>query len=364
MSNVCTTTTANPSFLTFMPTSQEASVIAPVLERAAASVDTPIDADFSFTLPAPFELEHGVIHTPLNVQARITGPCDAPVILVLGGISANRHPCEDVNHTGQAQAGWWPEIVGENRVIDTTEYRVLSFDFLAGETVIPHVSRPNPDPLHALPTITPADQASIAAALCDYLELPPLYALVGASYGGMIGLNFAQRFPEKLERLIVLCASHRAHPMGVAWRSIQRKIVQFGLDTDQPDRALSLARELGMTTYRTAEEFSNRFASKTEVKTYLENRGQEFIGRMTPARYLMLSESIDHHAVDPQAISVPTAVIGFRQDQLVPVADLHQLTQDLPHLTHFFESDSLYGHDAFLKEISFLNHALSQSLKP
>ena len=189
-----------------------------------------------------------------------------------------------------------------------------------------------------------------------------MHALIGASYGGMIGLNFAQHFPEKLERLIVLCASHRAHPMGVAWRNIQRKIVQFGLDTNQPDRALSLARELGMTTYRTAEEFSNRFASKTEVKTYLENRGQEFVGRMTPARYLMLSESIDHHAVDPQAVTVPTAVIGFRQDQLVPVVDLHQLTHELPQLTHYFESDSLYGHDAFLKETSFLNHALQHSL--
>jgi homoserine O-acetyltransferase len=310
------------------------------------------DVEFSFTLPTPFQLEYGVIATPLTIQARIVGAQDAPVILAMGGISANRHTCQHVNHAGKKQGGWWQDIVGPYQAIDTNRFRVLSFDFIPGEA----------DHLSAVPHVTTADQARIAAVLCDFLEIPKLYAFVGASYGGMIALNFARLFPKKVGRLVMLCASHRAHPMGVAWRSIQRKIVQFGLDTEQPDRAISLARELGMTTYRTAEEFGSRFSSQTEVKNYLENRGQEFVGRMSPARYLKLSESIDLHQVNPQEVHVPTALIGFRQDQLVPINDLRYLAQQLPKLTHYFETDSIYGHDAFLKELPFLTEALGQSL--
>lgn len=304
--------------------------------------------EFSIPLPVPFHLEYGVIEQPVTIQARLVGPENAPVILVLGGISANRYPDE----THPNQPGWWSDIVGHKQVINTQRFRVLSFDFLPG---------PDKD-LDALTLISPADQASVAAIVCEHLKISVLHAFVGASYGGMIALNFARLFPEKVQRLVMLCASHRAHPIGCAWRSIQRKIVQFGLDTAQPDRALSLARELGMTTYRTAEEFGHRFSSQTEVQTYLESRGQAFIGKMSPARYLALSESIDLHQVEPRSIPVPTSLIGFRQDQLVPIDDLRTLAQQLPKLGNYFECDSIYGHDAFLKEIPFLEDAIRQSL--
>lgn len=315
------------------------------------------DAEFSIPLPVPFQLDHGVIERPVSVQVRLVGPENAPVILTLGGISANRHACEYHAPTGLKRNGWWQDMVGANRAINTHRYRVLSFDFLPGESA----QGEGLDDA-GIATITPADQARLAAVVCDALNIPQLHGFVGASYGGMIGLNFAKLFPDRVKHLVMLCASHRAHPMGCAWRSIQRKIVKFGLETEQADRALSLARELGMTTYRTAQEFGHRFASQNEVLSYLESRGQEFIGRMSPQRYLTLSESIDLHGVNPQEVNVPTTIIGFRQDQLVPVEDLRYLAQHLPQLTGYFETDSIYGHDAFLKEITFLEDAFRQSL--
>jgi len=328
-----------------------------VLEVISGARSPLADVQISIPLPVPFRLDYGVIEHAVSVQARMVGPENAPVILALGGISANRHVSDYTPENGQTQTGWWSDIVGDRGVINTARYRVLSFDFLPGDT-----THENDQASEALNIITPADQARIAAIVCDALELPMLHAFVGASYGGMIALNFARLFPARIQRLVMLCASHRAHPMGCAWRSIQRKIVQFGLETEQPERALSLARELGMTTYRTAQEFGHRFTSQSEVQTYLESRGQAFIGRMSPTRYLALSQSIDLHQVDPRMVNVPSTLIGFRQDQLVPVEDLRTLAQQLPQLSGYFEADSIYGHDAFLKELPFLEDALRQSL--
>ena len=329
----------------------------PTLELINASrTSLHTDLELSVPLPAQFEWGQQGLRQDTVIQARLVGPQHAPVILVLGGISANRHVC-DLSGPGNRQTGWWQGVTGPDCPIDTRRFRVLSFDFLPGDFLSDEGSSLEPDLC-----VTPGDQARIAAFLCDYLRIEKLHAFVGASYGGMIALNFARLFPEKLERLVILCAAHRVHPMGVAWRSIQRKIVQLGLDTQQPERALSLARELGMTTYRTSQEFGSRFLNHHDVQSYLENRGQEFIGKMSPARYLALSKSIDQHQVDPAEVQVPTTVIGFRQDQLVPVEDLRLLGQQLPQLAHYFEADSIYGHDAFLKEIPFLSDCLQQAL--
>lgn len=309
-----------------------------------------LDMDRAFQLPSDFTLEQETLETPVVIKARITGPTNAPVVLALGGISANRHVCD--YRGGHPQPGWWNMLAGENLPLDTLRYRILSFDFLSGE------DSPETDPLK----VSPADQARIAHAVCDYFEVSRLHAFVGASYGGMIGLHFARLFPERLERLVVACASHRPHPMGIAWRSIQRKIVRLGLDVDQAQRALSLARELGMTTYRTSREFGERFSSPIEVEEYLESRGRDFIGRMSPQRYLTLSQSIDMHRVDPGEIRTPVTLIGFRQDQLVPVEDIRQLSEELPTLFHFVEQDSVFGHDAFLKENAIMAQAIDRAL--
>jgi homoserine O-acetyltransferase len=117
-----------------------------------------------------------------------------------------------------------------------------------------------------------------------------------------------------------------------------------------------------MTTYRTTEEFGQRFSSGDEVRNYLESRGSDFLKKMSPERYLCLSESIDLHRVDPEKITIPVTLIAFRQDQLVPVEDVRALKAQLPEVAAYHEHDSLYGHDAFLKEVTLMSEALTQAL--
>lgn len=278
-------------------------------------------------------------HIPLAnaaVRARLVGPPGAPTILVLGGISANSDVCDP-------NSGWWRDLIGPGKGLDTTRIRVLSFDFL--------------DHLH----VTPAEQAQAAATVCDAFEMEQLEAFFGASYGGMIALHFGALFPQRTKRLIVACAAHKPHPMATAWRSIQRQIVQLGQDTGHAQKGLALARQLGMTTYRTPEEFAQRFDQLT-VQDYLQSRGAAYTSRTTPERYLTLSASIDLHHVDPTTINVPTTLIAYRQDRLVPLSDVQQLQSLLPQ-GRLFVFDSIYGHDAFLKETAHFQSVLQQTLE-
>ena len=195
-------------------------------------------------------------------------------------------------------------------------------------------------------------------ALMDHLGLAQLRAIVGASYGGMVALAFAQLHPERVEQLLIVSAADRTHPMATAWRSVQRRIVRFALSAGRAAEGLELARSLAMATYRSPQEFSARFAFAPieqggrfvfPVEQYLAARGRDYAARYLPESFLCLSESIDLHAVDARHIEVPTTLVAVREDQLVPLADMQALAARLPQ-ARLHEISSPFGHDAFLKE--------------
>jgi homoserine O-acetyltransferase/O-succinyltransferase len=305
-------------------------------------------------LPGPFALHHGGQLREVRIAWRLVGADEAPVVCALGGISAHRRVClAEAPHEG-----WWAEIVGPGRALDTEAWRILSFDYLggAGESTGPaaHGQGGGAD----FPSLSSYDQAEALARLLDHLGLERLAGLVGGSYGGMVGLAFGERYPEKLAHLIAIGAPERSHPLATAWRSIQRRIVTLAAASGEPQEGLKLARALAMTTYRTPEELGARFGGCATrdgrrfvfpIEEYLYARGADYAARYRTDSFLCLSESIDLHRVEPTRIFVPTAVVAVREDQLVPLADLRALAARLPH-GRLHEISSLYGHDAFLKE--------------
>src|SRR5215216_2114086 len=106
----------------------------------------------------------------------IVGPRGAPVVVVLGGISATRHVASSPD---DPTPGWWNSIVGRGRAIDTTAYRVLGVDFLDGGR------RSDGRPQRI---VTTHDQADNVANALDELGVERIHSFVGASYGGMVGL--------------------------------------------------------------------------------------------------------------------------------------------------------------------------------
>ncbi|MGB6318785.1 MAG: alpha/beta fold hydrolase, partial [Litorimonas sp.] len=239
---------------------------------------------------------------------------------------------------------------------DLERVRVLGLDFA------PNIGAPAcPD------TITTADQARRLKALLGGHGLGPAAAIVGSSYGGMCALAFARDYPDAVGRLCIIGAAHKPYPIGVGWRGIQRRVVRLAMDAGRPEDGLKLARELAMTTYRTPKEFADRFAlretgadpARFDICDYLENRGEAFASHMDAERFLALSESIDLHRVEPEAISTPALLMTAISDQLAPLPDMRELRDRLAGDSELFTFTSLFGHDAFLKEYDQMEPRLS-----
>lgn len=314
---------------------------------------TPESRDVDVVIPTDFVLASGQ-RLSGTVQARLVGPAQSPLVVVAGGISADRQAAD----TPQTP-GWWGWAIGAGAAIDTSRVRLLALDWT------PEPSRDE------IVTITPQDQARLLAIVLDQIGAARIEAFVGASYGGCVGLAFAQLFPERIERLVVISAAHRTHPAATAWRGVQRRLLQLGLDTGREAETVALARQLAMTTYRSAEEFETRFGgtsapieagARYPVCDYLVARGEAYRDRTTARRWISLSDSLDRHAIAPEAITARTTVVGFSSDRLVPLSDSRELAARLPRLAQFVEAPSLYGHDAFLKERAIIAGVLATAL--
>lgn len=294
----------------------------------------------------------------VRVRWCLYGAANAPIVVVQGGISADRHVLSDPEH-----AGWWDALVGAGRAIDTDRFRVLSIDWL---------ERVDLGDAFAVST---TDQADALAALLASLDVGRIHAFVGASYGAMVGLAFAARHPCHAGRLVAIAGAHRAHPLSVALRNVQREIVRLGDRLGDAAAGMDLARRLAMTTYRGEREFSERCAAAPVFDSedgrhhfaeegWLKAAGARFVERFSAQRFLALSESIDLHAVAPEEVGVPTTLIGIASDRVVPLADLCDLQRRCGASATLHVIDSRYGHDAFLKEDVQIGALLHEALSP
>jgi homoserine O-acetyltransferase len=324
-------------------------------------------------LAEPFSLHFGGVLPEPRLAWRMAGAVHLPLVLAIGGISGHRRVFDEQ----QPAAGWWHEVVGPGRALDTTRLRVLGIDYLGGSgassgpppgSAFGQESRQGEGDQSAAamgspageppPSIASVDQAAAIVQLLDHLGVAQLRAVVGASYGAMVALALGERWPARVARLVAISGADRAHPMATAWRTVQRRSVRFAQQQGAPAEGLELARALAMATYRSPEEFVARFAAEPRrvngrfvfpVEEYLFARGRAYAAQYRPESFLCLSESIDLHRVDAARITVPTTVVGVREDQLVPIEDMRALAARLPE-ARLHEISSPNGHDAFLKE--------------
>lgn len=311
---------------------------------------------------APADLRLFEVSVPADLQqfgdeirASALGDPAAPPVVVLGGISANCFPAV----LPQGGPGWWAGLVGERGAVDLRQYHVIGLDFAADDSGI---NAPSTD-----------DQARVLAAALDQIGIDRPVTIIGASYGGMVGLALAAAQPKRVDRLIVVCAGAGPHPASTAARELQRRVVSLGLTAGLGEEALAIARGMAMLTYRTPEEFQLRFEggiaedrslSCSEPGSYLSARGSAFQSVMSPRRFLSLSASIDRHRVDPAQITSPCLVIGARSDQLVYPDQLERLAERLRGPTELHLLDSLFGHDMFLKEPERIGRLIAPFLAP
>lgn len=322
---------------------------------ASADVDRVADAtavrgEFAITL----QMRHAGSRR-VRIAWESLGPEGAPVVLVAGGISADRHLAASAEFP---ERGWLEGLAEAGRTLDPARRRILTFNYVGADGTLDA-------------PIDTADQADAVAALLDALGIGRLEAFVGYSYGALVGLQLAVRHPARLQHLVAVSGTHRAHPYAAAFRALQRRAVALGGLQCADDQGLCLARQFAMLGYRTPEEFEERFDAPPEVvngrvrvaaEDYLDAAGSRFAARTPVTAWVRLSESIDLHRIDPAAVAVPTTVVAVEGDSLVPLADSVTLVEGLGAGGRLRILRSPYGHDAFLKEHDRIDAVLAAAL--
>ena len=309
-------------------------------------------------------------------------------ILLFTGLSPSAHAASSPDNPA---AGWWEDMIGSGLPLDTDRYFVICINSLGscfGSTGSADID-PATGERYRLnyPVLTLEDVAEGGYEVIRHLGLEKVHTTMGASMGGMSALAFCVRHPDMSERMISISAATRALPFAIAVRSLQREMIikdpkwdNGNYDPDDPPVVgQRLARKLGMMTYRSAEEWEQRFGRERipfeqqssnpfygdfSVESYLENHANKFTGQFDANCYLYLSRASDlfDFAEHGGSLDVGFAklklqralVIGVTTDILFPMRQQEELAEGLQAVitdVEFVRLECIKGHDSFLVEM-------------
>lgn len=273
--------------------------------------------------------------------------------------------------TGSADAagGWWTEVIGPGKPIDTNRHAVLCTNLLGSCYGTTGPGEPGRDDF---PLVTTRDQARLVQLLVDELAITNVALAVGGSLGGMVAMEWAVQNPSFAESVVVLAAPAAHTASAIAWNHIQRQAVEAA-----GERGLEIARMIGMMTYRTPDEQASRFGRRREVDggwsvaSYLEHHGRKLRDRFDPRSYVALTRAMDSHDVGRGRGGVAAALksihgrligVGIPGDLLYSDGDVRSWVDAAG--AEYREIRSLHGHDAFLLEPEQTAAILADALEP
>jgi homoserine O-acetyltransferase len=361
------------------------------------------DARRYFDLPSPFPMKRGgeLIGAQLAYETWGTlNPARDNACFILTGLSPSAHVASNAE---DPSPGWWEEMVGPGKYIDTNRWFVICANTLGsckGSTG-PASINPATGELYRLdfPDLTLEDVANASHALVRGLGIERLACLIGNSMGGMSGLAYLVLHPGSTRTHISISTAPQAQPFAIAIRSLQREAIRLDPNWKQghyddehyPEAGMSIARKLGVITYRSAMEWVGRFARirldseerpeepfafEFQIESYLAAHARRFVRSFDPNCYLYLSRASDwfdiaeygggNVATTLANIHVERAlVIGVETDILFPLPQQEQIAGGLKAggaAVDFVALDSPQGHDAFLVDIERFGAAIARFL--
>jgi homoserine O-acetyltransferase len=306
-------------------------------------------------------LDAGDVLARIDVRFRLEGAINAAadnVVLVVHAL------------TGTAEASvWWKDVIGAGRAIDPSRHAVLSASLLGGCDGTTGPTDADPD---ALPPITTRDQARVLARLLDTLGVQVPLLVCGGSLGGMVTLEFAASFPDRLRGAVCFAAPAAQTAQGLAWNAIMRRAISIGGAHD----GLALARMVGMLSYRTPESLERRFGrtrSATDgfqVNEWLDAHGERLVSRFDATSYGALIDAMDVHDVGRGRGGIAAALepvadrltgVGIPGDLLYPAECVREWASAAN--ATYIDLPSVHGHDAFLLEADRVSQILTTALR-
>jgi len=352
---------------------------------------------------SPLELACGKSLGPVDVAYETYGKLSADgdnAILICHALSGNAHVA-GLNNPNDRKPGWWDNMVGPGRGIDTNKYYVICSNVLGGcsGTTGPSSIDPKTGKPYGLdfPIITVADMVKMQKLLLDKLGVKKLLAVMGGSIGGMQVLQWVIEYPDFVRAALPIATTSHLSAQSIAFDTVGRNAILADADfadgryhdTGQPARGLGIARMIGHITYlseagmrekfgrrlRTADDYKYDFDSEFAVETYLDYQGQSFVERFDANSYLYITRASDYFDLTKDYGSLEKAfanvksrflVVSFSSDWLFTPAQSRAIVDALAANrkdVSYCNVASPYGHDAFLLEPDALGRFICCFLK-
>ncbi len=337
----------------------------------------------------PLTLKSGVVLPQYDLTFETYGTLNADksnAVLICHALSGNHHVAGKYAETDKS-AGWWDNLIGPNKPLDTNKFFVIGLNNLGGCHGSTGPSSTNPATGQpwgsAFPVLTVEDWVNSQALLMDYLGINNLAAVIGGSLGGMQALQWTLAYPSRVRHALVIASAPNLTAQNIAFNEVARQAIitdpefyegNYYAHGVVPRRGLRIARMLGHITYLSDDAMGEKFGRKLrageikygfdvefEMESYLRYQGDKFAGEFDANTYLRMTRALDYY--DPALafngnLSATMAqakakflVVSFTSDWRFSPARSREIVKallDNELSVKYAEVTAAHGHDAFL----------------
>ena len=359
--------------------------------RHLAPNDVGLVAAHDFVYAQPFTFKSGQVIPGFTLRYETYGQLNATrdnAILICHALSGDHH-CAGWHAPEDRKPGWWNNLIGPGKAVDTRRFFVVCANVLGGcqgstgpSSLNPETGRPYGI---TFPFVTIRDMVRAQKLLLDHLGVTELSGVIGGSMGGMLALLFAIEHPRFVQRVLAMATTGRESAQAIAFNEVGRQAIMQDPAWNRGDYpkdagprvGLAIARMMAHITYvsdasmdrkfgrrkkETAHADAYTFDQQFEVEGYLRYQGQSFINRFDANSYLYITRALDQfdlaHAYGSLEgafanVEAETLVVGFTSDWLFPPEQNRSLALSLLRAgkrASYAELETDLGHDSFLLE--------------
>jgi len=343
------------------------------------------------TFEQPLTFKSGAVLPRYELMYETYGTLNADksnAILICHALSGHHHVAgyyaDDTKNIG-----WWDNMVGPGKPIDTLKFFVIGLNNLGGchgstgpSSIDPATGKPYGS---SFPVVTVEDWVNAQARLADQLGIQRFAAIVGGSLGGMQAMQWALAYPDRVAHVLAIATAPHLTAQNIAFNDVARSAIltdpefhggDFYQHSVVPTRGLRLARMLGHITYLSDDAMADKFGRELrhgklnfsydiefQIESYLRYQGDKFAAYFDANTYLLMTKALDYF--DPAreldgdlnrafaAAKAKFLVVSFTTDWRFSPARSHEIVHALLHNRRdvsYAEVTSDHGHDSFLME--------------
>lgn len=354
-------------------------------ETSSVGIVTAQTAHFS----EPLKLKSGEVLPAYDLTYETYGTLNADrsnAVMICHALSGNHHVAGKYAETDK-YPGWWDNLIGPGRPLDTNKFFVIGLNNLGGchgssgpASINPATGKPwGAD----FPVVTVEDWVTSQARLADHLGIDQLAAVIGGSLGGMQALQWTMSYPDRVRHALVIASAPNLTAQNMAFNEVARQAIMTDPEfydghyyehNTVPRRGLRIARMLGHITYLSDDAMGAKFGRKLrdgaikygfgvefEMESYLRYQGDKFAEAFDANTYLRMTRALDYfdpaaeHGGDLSAalagVKADFLVVSFTSDWRFSPARSREIMKallDNECAVSYAEVTAAHGHDAFL----------------